>query len=260
MLTLETTRGKVLIFPTQAQLFEKAADLLTEAVSKAVNERGRAAVALAGGDTPRGLYSLLSREPYVSAVPWKRTLFFWGDERAVPPDDPQSNYRMAVDALLSHVPVPPENVFRIRAEAENLDAAASEYEQLLLRMLPHNPNGVPVFDLVLLGMGADGHTASLFPGSPALQERNRFVVATCAPKINQKRITLTYPVLNSARRLMFLVSGDAKADALAKAVTGPYNPEDTPAQGIRADGGEVLWLADAEAGKLLPNRLPEKPA
>ncbi|MGC8833004.1 MAG: 6-phosphogluconolactonase, partial [Armatimonadota bacterium] len=228
--------------------------------SKAVKERGQAAVALAGGDTPRGLYILLSREPYVSAVSWKRILFFWGDERAVPPDNAQSNYRMAVDALLSRVPVQPENVFRIRAEAENLEAAASEYEELLRRTLPHSANGVPVFDIVLLGMGADGHTASLFPGSPALQERERFAVAVYVPQINQRRITLTYPVLNSARRLVFLVSGESKADALAKATAGPYNPENIPAQGIQTSSGDVLWLADADAGKLLLDRLPEKPA
>ncbi len=207
---------------------------------------GRFAVALAGGSTPRALYALLAdpRAPYREALPWARTHVFFGDERTVPPDHPESNYGTAREALLARVPIPPENVHRIRGEEDPV-AAARSYEDDLRAFFGRPPR----FDLVLLGLGADGHTASLFPGSPALEEP-RLVAAPFVPALGARRITLTLPALDAASRVVFLVSGATKAPAVALILSGGPGSEALPAARVRPLDGTVLWLVDRAAAGL----------
>ena len=188
---------EIRILKTAAELFEAAAAEFAAQASQAVRASGRFTVALSGGSTPKALYSLLATK---SNIPWDKIYFFWGDERHVPPDHPESNYRMANEALLSKVPVRPENIFRIHAEEKDAAAAALQYEQALKDFFHLSPGQFPRFDLVLLGTGPDGHTASLFPGTAALNETQRLVVANWVPKFNTHRITFTFPV-SECRRL-----------------------------------------------------------
>ena len=209
----------------------------------ATAESGRFAVALAGGSTPRVVYALLADPdaPYRAALPWARTHVFFGDERTVPPDHPASNYGMAREALLAQVPLPPENVHRIRGEDDPEEAARAYEEDLRAFFGP-----VPRFDLVLLGLGADAHTASLFPGSPAL-EAPGLVAAPFVPALGARRITLTPRALAGASRVVFLVSGASKAPALARALSGQLGPEAPPPARVRPASGTVLWLVDRAA-------------
>jgi 6-phosphogluconolactonase len=220
----------------------------------AVADRGECALALAGGDTPRALYTLLAAEPFRSEMPWGLLRVFWGDERGVPPTDPQSNYRMAYETLLSHVPVLPDRVHRMPAERPDGAAAADEYAALLRAHLPVLADGVPRLDLVLLGLGADAHTASLFPDTPALRETRRLVVSYHVPDLGMSRMTLTLPVVNHAGEILFLVSGPSKARAVAAVLEGPGDPEHVPARGVRPVSGRLVWIVDAAAASLLSNR------
>ena len=207
--------------------------------------RGAFRVALSGGSTPRAAFEVLAdaRGPYVASVPWDRTDVFFGDERQVPPDSEHSNARMACEALLRHVPIPDGQIHRIRGENPDADRAAEEYEEILRDRFRLTPNDKPRFDLVLLGMGADGHTASLFPGSRALEEKDRLVVATQAPVEPRGRITLTLPVINAAAAVMVLVTGAAKGSAFAHVRAGA----DLPVGRVRPGDGSLLWLADRAA-------------
>src|SRR5712692_2891412 len=244
----------VRIVADAAALFRAAAEEFVQRAEAAVRERGSFAVALAGGSTPKGLYTLLAgdgAEGFKARVPWDRTHFFWGDERHVAPDHPESNYRMAHEAMLSHVAVPPEHIHRIKTENPDAGQAAEQYEQVLREFFRLQPGQWPRFDLVLLGMGPDGHTASLFPGTDALHERQRLVVSNWVGKFFTDRITLTPPVLNHAARVMFLVQGEDKAPALKAVLEGPLEPEQLPAQLIRPPDGKLLWLVDTTAAKLL---------
>jgi 6-phosphogluconolactonase len=214
------------------------------AAREAVRRRGVFRVALAGGTTPQRAYELLAALP-AGEVPWAETQVFFGDERPVPPDHPDSNYRMAWEALLSRVPVPPAHVHRLRGEAQDLDAAAAEYaEELAYAFGIPTAGPPPRFDLVLLGMGAEGHTASLFPGSPVLAS-HAWVAAPFVPQLGMRRLTLTPWVLNAAERVVFAVSGTNKASALAAVLRGPHQPERYPAQAIRPVDGRLEWLVDA---------------
>lgn len=212
--------------------------------SAAVAASGRFAVVLAGGSTPRPLYALLADPgaPHRAALPWARTHVFFGDERTVPPDHVESNYGMARDVLLARVPVPPENVHRIRGE-EDPEVAAKGYEDGLRAFF----GPAPRFDLVLLGLGADGHTASLFPGSLALEERSRLVAAPFVPALGVHRITLTLRALDAASRVVFLVSGASKAPALARILSGEPGAAALPAARVRPTDGSVLWLVERGA-------------
>ncbi|BDG10032.1 6-phosphogluconolactonase [Anaeromyxobacter paludicola] len=219
-----------------------AAEELVLAAARAVAARGAFTLALAGGTTPRRLYALLAAEPFRGRVPWDRTQVFFGDERPVPPDHPDSNYRMAREALLDHVPV--AGVHRIRGEDP---AAAERYEEELRRWFGIPPGGAPPrLDLALLGLGADGHTASLFPGSLALDERVRWVVSPFVARLGSRRTTLTLPVLDRARAVIFLVSGGEKAPALARALAPAPGDEPLPAARVQPAGG-ALWIADHAA-------------
>lgn len=237
--------------PGMAELARAAAGELEAAAARAVAERGRFTVALAGGSTPRRLYELLADagEPWRARVPWERTHVFFGDERHVPADHPESNYRMAREALLAHVPV--ASVHRMRGEDE-ADGAARSYEAELAAFFGLAAGGrPPALDLVLLGLGTDGHTASLFPGSVALRERRRWVVAPFVEPLGAHRITLTLPVFGGARQVMFLVSGPDKADALARVLAPRPADDPPPAARVHPRTGALLWIVDEAAAARL---------
>ena len=245
-----TIRGPVVVFDDLADLSERAAGEFSRVARQSADERGRFFVALAGGSTPRGLYRLLAGDERRSAVPWNQMQVFWGDERCVPPDHPDSNFRMAYEALLAKVAIAAENVHRMRGE-DPPEQAAQEYERELRDAFGLTPGELPRFDLILLGLGADAHTASLFPGSPALHEQSRLVAALYVEKLQANRLTLTPPVLNAARRVVFLVAGADKAPALHAVLQGEYNPGRFPAQVVRPLDGDVLWLVDRAAAAAL---------
>jgi 6-phosphogluconolactonase len=205
-------------------------------------------VALSGGSTPRRTYEILAEAPFRDMVDWKRVHFFWGDERCVPPDHPDSNYRMALEALLSRVPAAPARIHRIEAERTDADAAAREYQHEVTRIFGSTENApTPVFDLILLGLGPDGHTASLFPRTAALREVERWVVANFVPELGARRMTFTYPLLNRAAHLLFVSTGVEKSAILAEVLEGPEDPERLPAQGVKPSSGTLTWIVDGGA-------------
>jgi 6-phosphogluconolactonase len=241
------------ILPDAGTLARAVADLVAARSADAIGARGRFTLALAGGETPRSAYTLLAAGTYTGSVDWTRVHLLWGDERCVPPDHPRSNYRMARLALLTRVPVPPQQVHRIRGEDEP-HAAAAAYETLLRDLLGSSgANGPPERgpDLVLLGIGPDGHTASLFPGLRAVRERVRWVVAERGGPGALWRVTLTPVVLNAAREVAFIVSGAGKAGALREVLEGPLAPDRLPAQAVRPASGRVTWLVDSAAAAAL---------
>lgn len=231
-------------------LAEDAAATIVRAADAAVAARGRFTLVLSGGGTPRATYARLALAPFHDRLPWDRTWVFFGDERGVPPDHRDSNYGMARETLLSRVPVPEDHVFRIRVEADDPEAAATDYARTLTEVLGLRRGELPRFDLVLLGLGVDGHTASLFPGSPVLKEvfRTVAVVHAAAATIPQ-RFTLTLPVINAAAHVMFLVSGAEKAKVVKAAL---HDQASLPATMVRPGDGRLLWLLDRAAATLLP--------
>jgi len=237
---------------TPQELFEAAAELVASTAKEAVAERGQFTIALSGGSTPKSLYNLLATNAR-SSVPWDRMFFFFGDERHVPPTDPESNYRMADEAMLSKIPVAQSNVFRVQAENPDAGAAAQAYEQILRKFFALEVGQVPAFDLILLGMGPDGHTASLFPGTEGLKEKSKLVVANWVEKLKTSRITLTLPVLNAARCVAFLVSGTDKATVLKSVLEGNSSGEQYPAKMVRPTQGKLIWLLDRAAASGLSN-------
>jgi 6-phosphogluconolactonase len=238
---------RIEILPDGEALALRAADLFAMAAQEAAAARGRFAVALSGGETPRALYRLLARQQFSQKVPWRRVHLYWGDERCVSPDDPASNYEMARGAFIKHVPIDAANVHRMRGEDAPEEAAQAYDTELRGLAAQERPRSeVPVFDLVLLGLGADGHTASLFPHSEALAEDGRFSVATEAPD-GSARLTVTAPVINAARRVWFLVSGAKKAGMVAEVLEGLRVPAAVPAQGVAPVHGTLTWLLDEAA-------------
>ena len=236
-------------------LARAAAKVFVASAKEAVAERGRFTVVLSGGSTPKALYSLLSTEPELrSQVPWEKTYCFFGDERHVPPSHEESNYRMAKEALLSKAPLKPAHVFRIRGELRDPDRSATQYASALRDFFKIKHGQLPLFDLVLLGMGSEGHTASLFPGTSALFEWERLVTSSWVAKLYTHRITMTAPVLSSAKLVMFLVQGSEKSLALKAALEGPYEPQQLPTQLIAPSDGRLLWLVDESAAALLDRR------
>ncbi len=233
------------VLPSAEALAEAAAERIAILAAEALDAQERFLLTLAGGSTPRLLYRKLAKEPWRSRIDWTKVEILFGDERAVPPDHPDSNYRMAREALLDHVPVPPEQVHRMPAELEDLEEAAARYETLLRSLASDRP--VPRLDLVLLGVGPDGHTASLFPGTEVLGERKRLVAAV-RPGAGLHRLSLTYPVLNAARHLMFLVAGEGKAAILRRLFRAPDPAHPLPVEGIEPQG-EVSWLVDEAAAE-----------
>jgi 6-phosphogluconolactonase len=243
---------EIVVVDSATAIAEAASRRIVEAAREAVAARGRFTVALAGGATPRATYARLTLEPFVDRMPWSRTWFFFGDERCVAPEHPESNYRMAYEAMLSKVPVPPEQVVRIRGELDDAEQAATEYARRIAEVFETRRGEMPRFDLVLLGLGVDGHTASLFPGSPAVREVFRPVVAVhAAAAAIPKRVTLTFPTITAAAAVLFLVSGAEKARAV-KAVL--VDATMLPAAMARPTDGRLTWLADRDAASLLPAR------
>ncbi len=220
-----------------------AAELFVELVADAVSAHGRFAVALSGGGTPRRLYNLLAESPTQEKIHWKAVHVFWGDERCVPPSDPRSNARMARLALLDHVPLPAENIHPISCDRSPREAA-TRYEAEIKAFFGTE---APAFDLVLLGLGDNAHTASLFPHTPVLDEKDRWVAEVYLPEQDMHRVTLTVPIINQAREVLFLVNGPGKAKALQQVLEGPFRPHDFPAQLIRTKAGHALWLVDHDA-------------
>jgi len=231
------------VLPDVAALADTAARYVVENGQAAIDGRGAFSIALSGGSTPRELHRRLASPPLVSQIDWSRVHVFFGDERCVSPDDAESNYRMASETLLTHVPIPDSQVHRMRGEIAPEDAAA-QYEQ---DMREYFGNEQPCLDLILLGMGDNGHTASLFPGLTAVHEQQRWVVAEYVAEVGMWRITLTPVVLNLARAVVFLVSGSGKASMLRQVLEGPFAPDERPAQIVRPSPGEVIWLVDAPA-------------
>jgi len=236
--------------PSAADLFRGAADEFVRLGRELIANRGRFVVALSGGSTPRALYSLLAKDH--ADFPWSRTFLFFGDERHVPPDHPDSNYRMVNESLLSKIAIPAGNVFRVPAENPDPAAAAADYEAKIRQFFQLSSNEFPAFDLILLGLGPDGHTASLFPDSEGLKEQSRLVIANWVEKFKTHRISFTFPVLNHATDAMFLVSGPDKADKVREILQGEHEPP-YPAQLVQPEG-RLLWMLDeAAACKLSPD-------
>ena len=237
---------------------KRAAQEFVQSATKAVSERGSFSVALSGGSTPKILYSLLANDAALRAqLPWDKMYLYFGDERSVGPDDPDSNYRMANETMLSKVPLKPEQVFRVKGEYKDTEKAAQEYEQALRASFKLADGQFPRFDLVLLGMGSEGHTLSLFPGTKALHETKRIVARNWIGKLYTERITLTAPAANQAAHVIFMVTGADKALALEGVLEGPYEPEQLPAQMIQPQSGKLLWLVDAAAGGMLATGIRE---
>src|SRR5438128_9155320 len=239
----------VRVFPDPQAVAEAAARHVVESAQAAVDARGAFSIALSGGSTPRELHLKLVSPPLVEQVDWSRVYVFFGDERCVPPDDERCNYRMAQETLLSRVPIPRNQIHRMRGELPP-QQAAEDYEHEMRDFFKDEP---PRLDLILLGMGDNGHTASLFPGLTAVHEQQRWVVAEYVAEVSMWRITLTPVIINLAREVIFLVAGAAKADMLRQVLEGPFAPDERPAQIVRPSPGEVVWLIDAAAAaKLSP--------
>jgi 6-phosphogluconolactonase len=243
---------EIRILPDIPAVAKRAAQEFVEAATAAVNEKGSFNVALSGGSTPKALHALLVDDGALRAqLPWDKMTLFFGDERHVGPGHPESNFRMANETLISKAPVKPEQVLRIKGEYQDTEKAAKEYEQAIRASFKIGDGQFPRFDLVLLGMGNDGHTASLFPGTKALHETKRIVVRNWVGKFYTDRITLTAPAINNAERVIFLVAGADKAPALKGVLEGPYEPDQLPAQMIQPSNGKLLWLVDGTVGGML---------
>ncbi|MCC6160146.1 MAG: 6-phosphogluconolactonase [Deltaproteobacteria bacterium] len=233
------------VFESSTVLSEAAARRIVDVARACVSARGRFWWALAGGTTPRAVYERLAQPPFVSDMPWAGTFVFFGDERAVPLDHPDSNFRMAREAMLSHVPIPAENVFSVVNPHFDADRAAADYEARI--RAAWGDRDVPVFDLVLLGIGEDGHTASLFPETEALLETQRLVIQ--GRKGNSPRVTFTFPLINQAARVWFFVTGESKAPVITRIFA--EEPPELPAARVRPTSGECLWWLDHAAASTI---------
>ena len=241
---------QILVKANLEELSIAAADLFVDIARRAIDERGRFSVALSGGTTPASLYKLLASESYRGSVDWERVFFFFGDERNVPRTDPESNYRMVKETLFSGIPVVADHVRPWPVDGGSPQEIADEYE----REIGNFFDGPAIFDLVLLGLGDDCHTASLFPGTDALGENLRMAVANWVEKLNTFRLTMTSPVFNDASNVVFLVAGKSKAEAVAEVLEGDFRPDDFPAQFVNPGSGNLYWILDEAAAGLLANK------
>jgi 6-phosphogluconolactonase len=241
------------VYPGAEEMAQASARLFADRVQEAVALRGVARMAISGGSTPKATFKILAdpRQPFLHTVPWDKIQLYWVDERCVGPEDAESNYGMTRNLLLSKVPIPAANVFRMEGELDP-EEAASRYESVLRNSMKLEGAESPAFDLLMLGMGPDGHTASLFPHTPALDEMGRLVVANHVAQKETWRITLTWPVINQAREVVFEVEGAGKTMVLAEVLTGPRDPERLPSQLIRPASGKLLFLLDEAAAAKLP--------
>ena len=248
-----TTAVTYRVLKNPAELSQAMAEYILESVEVSVAARGVARIAISGGNTPKQTFDVLAdpAQPYLKHMPWEKVELFWVDERCVPPDNKDSNYRMTREALLDKVPLPAGKVFRIEGELDPEEAAA-RYESAIRSKFRLEGAELPTFDMVALGMGDDGHTASLFPHTEALHELGRIAVANHVPQMNTWRITLTWPVINQARDVVFLIQGGDKAEVLKEVLYGTYDPETRPSQLIRPKSGNLLFLLDSAAAASLP--------
>jgi 6-phosphogluconolactonase len=243
---------EVRILADGAAIARRAAQEFIQAATAAVRERGAFAVALAGGSTPKTLYTLLATDPALrSQVPWDKMHLFFGDERHVGPDHPDSNFRMASESMISKAPLKASQVRRIKGEYPDTEQAAREYEQALQSYFMLKAGELPRFDLLFAGMGNEGHTLSLFPGTKALHADGRIVVRNWVGKLYTERITLTAPAACNAAQIIFMVTGADKAPALKAVLEGPFEPEQLPSQLLQPKNGKLLWLVDTAAGSML---------
>jgi len=242
---------EITVFPDKEAFYDAAVDLFINQAQESIEKQDRFTAALSGGGTPEPVYAALGAEQNRERVNWLKVHLFWGDERHVPPTDPDSNYRMVKEALLDKVPIPDENVHRVPAEMD-VRLAAFSYEEELRGFFKGE---WPRFNLVLLGMGVDGHTASLFPHSAGLNEENRWFIANYAPERETWRLTLTKNAINAAKLVVVLVHGDSKAQMINDVLTGPNLPQEKPIQLISPEDGKLVWLLDSEAASLLPSKL-----
>lgn len=241
---------RVAVYSDLATISREAASYVVRVAQEASSARGIFSIALSGGSTPGPLYGLLASEPYRSQIAWDTVHVFWGDERCVPPNDPQSNYHLAQETLLSKLNLRPEQIHRMPADRPDREQAADDYAAEVRRVL--GGTGIPVFDLLQQGMGPEGHTASLFPHQPALHEQTRLIMPVSVPKPPPDRLTITPPLLHAARHILFLVTGADKADALQAVLESPDNPDEYPTQGIvRQAQGEVVWMVDTTIAQKL---------
>ena len=236
------------ILPDVDALNHAAAKQFVNCAQTAIRDGSRFSVALSGGYTPRAVYSLLASD-YATSLPWASVFIFFGDERHVPPDHPDSNYRMANESLLSRVPIPAQNIYRVEAERD-ARSAAERYEAALRKFFALRDSETPRFDLILLGMGDDGHTASLFPGTAALEDSSRLVVANWVKKFNADRITFTLPVLNAAAEDLVIIAGENKAQVISRIVHSPGTVS-YPIQMVQPGNGRLQWLVEKQAARLI---------
>ncbi len=242
---------KIQVYDTKEKLAEAATNLIIGTIDDAVQNHGRCAIALAGGNTPRAIYRLLADEQFKSRIDWNALHLFWGDERTVPPDHPESNFGMAQEALLSRVPLPEENNHRIRGEIPPQEASEKYTNDLRLFFL----NQPPQLDLILLGIGDDGHTASLFPGTEAVTEAKKPVAAVFVPKLDTWRVTMTLPLINSAKKIAFIVSGSSKSQIVGNLLRLDKPESKWPASLVRPENAIPQWLLDVEAAALIAEEI-----
>lgn len=240
-----------IIAKDDAEFYKLAAAKFVSLARAAILKKGKFAVALAGGSTPKELYRLLASDKFRALLDWTKIYFFFGDERNVSPKDAESNFRMADESLLQPLSIKAENIFRWQTELEDADKIAENYEKTIKDFFRLNEKEFPRFDLILLGMGDDGHTASLFPFTKALSEREKIAVANPVEKLNTTRLTVTFPAINAAENIMFLVGGEKKADVLRRVLLGETEREKYPAQNVRPLGGNLFWLLDEKSAQAL---------
>jgi 6-phosphogluconolactonase len=248
---MQSVKPNIQTFADPEHLAQAAAARFVQLAQEAIAVQGLFTVVLSGGSTPKRLYQLLATPQWCNQVSWNKVHLFWGDERHVPPDHPDSNYRMVRENLIDRVPIPTTNIHRIRSENPDAAQAANHYEQELRLFFELTKNELPQFDVVFLGMGSDGHTASLFPGTGAIFEQKQLVVAPWVEKFKSDRITLTPPVINNAVQIIFFVTGTEKAATLKAVLEGQYQPDRYPSQIIHSTAGVLTWMVDQPASSLL---------
>lgn len=241
------------VFSDVEKLNDFAAEKFVEIAAETIKKRGFFTVALAGGSTPKSLYQLISSEKFKGRIDWSKVFFFFGDERNVTPDSEESNFKMAHENLFALLEINVNNIFPWLTGYETPEITAEIYEGEIKRFFDLGENVFPRFDLVLLGMGADGHTASLFPFTKALNETRKITAANPVEKLKTTRLTLTFPTLNNATNVFFLVSGEEKAETLREVLEGEFQPEKLPSQNVRPENGDLFWLLDENVAKLLRN-------
>ncbi len=247
-------RKEFIICQDAKEVSRRGAELFVKMARERAGAGKRFSVALSGGSTPKTMFEMLASDEFREQVPWDRVDLFWGDERGVPPDHQDSNYRMTREAMLEDVPIPRDHVYRIPADHADIAKGAEIYEETLCRYFGLGAGQLPRFDLVYLGMGDDGHTASLFPGTKALAEEKRFVVKNYVDKFQSWRVTLTAPAINNAKNVVFLIAGAGKADRLKEVLEGPRDPDRLPSQMIQPRDGELVLILDEAAAAKLSDR------